>query len=187
MAIKQKIIATDDISDWDDDEQVTVEEIVPIKPSRYVNEKKSRSRGLQQEENSTLNWQVKYAVKSFQELKLHHAKVKFLKEWLNKNALGNSNAKLHLLSMDNSKIEQQFPTKLPLLVIYGNSGSGKSTAIQLLCEELGISVHPWNLHSSSSSLKPDVSRRRASTTSDSILKDFYDDDHPISVRHCGLI
>lgn len=68
------------------------------------------------------SWLEKYAPNTSKELKIHHTKLKAIKEWL-----------------ENVDYQQT-----SLLILYGNSGSGKSLAIELICKEMGIEVGQWS-------------------------------------------
>eukprot|EP01039_Chlorochromonas_danica_P008137 gene8138-8977_t len=66
--------------------------------------------------------------KLFADLQLHHTKRKALLHWLT--------AKAAFYNPSSSR-------KIPTLVLYGSSGIGKSSAIELLCDELSVTMTTW--------------------------------------------
>lgn len=75
----------------------------------------------------TWNWIDKYQPKSVNDLKIHHSKLKSLRNWLD------------LTSRFNGR--SQLP---PIIVLYGVSGSGKSSAVELICKEMEIGISQWS-------------------------------------------
>jgi energy-coupling factor transporter ATP-binding protein EcfA2 len=62
----------------------------------------------------------------------------------------------------------------PILLLFGNSGSGKSTAIELLCKEYEIEIVNWNEDMLSSSMKSlQVFSNTSSLSSSSYVSSFY--------------
>lgn len=81
---KQARIEEDDIDSWDDEENYSM----IGNEQKKAREEVKNPPFIPKNDTSSSNWLMKYAVKSFQELKLHHTKVKFLKDWLQKNVTG---------------------------------------------------------------------------------------------------
>lgn len=74
------------------------------------------------------NWIDAHAPKAVADLQLHHTKRKALVSWLSKA----------------SECDIRRGSKLPVLVLYGGSGIGKSSSVELTCAELGVEVVEWN-------------------------------------------
>lgn len=152
------VIENDEIASWDGDED---EDKAQIK------------RTQEKVDVKTISWVEKYAPKQFQEMKLHHSKTKALQEWIN------------------AGIEYQqrkdASRRLPILFMYGNSGGGKSTAIELLCKQSNIFIRNWqsttdysqfnsSFKSLSLSNSANSSVRRRRKKGSNILDSFYDED-----------
>jgi adenylate kinase family enzyme len=79
-------------------------------------------------------WTEKYCPQTLAEMKLHHTKVKALESWLNKRVLQYQYNGVPVPSQS---------SRPSILILIGNSGAGKSTAIDLLCQEHGVEVVNW--------------------------------------------
>lgn len=95
--------------------------------------KSSTKETLQRSKSSTVNfnpltsdWLGKYCPKNITDLKIHHTKLKAIREWLER--------------AQNYNPQRDTP---PLLVIYGVSGNGKSTLIELASKEKDFEVISW--------------------------------------------
>ena len=75
-------------------------------------------------------WIEKYRPVSVAEMKLYHLKQKAMKAWLDR----------HVFSIGHHGSSAPPPG---ILIMVGCSGSGKSTAMELLCQENGIEVVHW--------------------------------------------
>lgn len=73
------------------------------------------------------SWAERYAPTSLVDLSLHHSKRTVLTNWLTRAI----------------EYDVRNGNRLPVLVVYGGSGIGKSSAVQILCSELGIRVVEW--------------------------------------------
>lgn len=78
--------------------------------------------------SSSSSWSVLHTPKLFADLQLHHTKRKALLHWLTTKA-----------SLYNPSTSRKIPT----LVLYGSSGIGKSSAMELLCHDVGITMTSW--------------------------------------------
>lgn len=160
------VIEDDEIASWDGDED----------------EIKTKIKGTKEKVDvKTISWVEKYAPKQFQEMKLHHSKTKALQEWINAGIE-------YQQRKDGSR-------RLPILFMFGNSGGGKSTAIELLCKQSNILIRNWQSTTDYSqfkssfkglSLSNSTVRRRRKKGGSSILDSFYDEDDDFNDDEDGL-
>lgn len=111
----------------------------------------SRSRGVELKPAalSSEPWISAFEPKTVQKLKIHFSKLKTLREWISKAVTKN-----------------EIP---PVLLLYGNSGSGKQLAMKLICEEMQIGLVTYdgsNKSSMKGAFNSDWSREASSFSMD---------------------
>ena len=107
-----------------------------IKGSKERDQNKQGFNNYKQQTSSSFSsWVQKYSPLSVKQLVIHSTTTRSITRWI-EEALTTTNH-----SDDNNNLIYTYKT--PLLILCGKSGCGKSTAIELICNELKVDIKHW--------------------------------------------
>ena len=134
-----------------------------IKGSKERDENKPGfNNSKQQASSSYSSWVQKYVPLSVKQLVIHSTTTRSITQWI-EEALTTTNN-----NHDNNNLIYSYKT--PVLILCGKSGCGKSTAIELICNELKVDIKHWTEDSweTSASKSYTVNNNKNYTNSDGL-------------------
>lgn len=102
--------------------------------------KKPRSAKQNESVSSSNVWSIKYRPKNVKELVMHSSKVKAIRAWI-QTSIDEMSLSQHQESINDSSLSSANPH---VLILCGNSGCCKSTAVELICEEMNVDIKVWS-------------------------------------------